>query len=430
MLLPFLLALGLNSKYLKGAGAFRVLFFLPYVIPFVSGVLIWQGMLNLETGWVNGVPALHSASRTRPTGSTTPTSIYPALVFIGIWGIGAGIIVNLAGLRGIPTELYDAAQHRRRRLVGAAAQRDPADDVAGHLLHADPGHRGGAPVLPRAAGHQQRHGRAGRHARCSSTSTCTRRSSPTRTWPTARPSPGCCSRSPWSCRSSCSGSRGAGSTTRASADVAASDGVQDLARARTRARAGAGRGPTGRATLRRSFTLTFVLVVVLAAFLSPLLRSAVVSLKTPDQLSETDAPVPALAAPARSSSRARTLDVYVVPLPTGDRDARARQARPPAERLHRPGEPAAAGRSPGTGSWRTLTRAWTLSPAFAELRRRLGRSSTSRGCCSTRSRSRSSGWSGRRLVHARRVRVRAVPVPRPQRSCSRSSSRRSSCRRR
>ncbi len=36
--------------------------------------------------------------------------IYPALVMIGIWGIGAGIIVNLAGLRGIPTELYDAAR--------------------------------------------------------------------------------------------------------------------------------------------------------------------------------------------------------------------------------------------------------------------------------------------------------------------------------
>ena len=88
---------------------FRVLFFLPYVIPFVSGVLIWQGMLNLETGWVNR-SCSSSASRTRPTGSTTAPVIYPALVMIGIWGIGAGIIVNLAGLRGIPTELYDAAR--------------------------------------------------------------------------------------------------------------------------------------------------------------------------------------------------------------------------------------------------------------------------------------------------------------------------------
>jgi multiple sugar transport system permease protein len=31
-------------------------------------------------------------------------------VTIGVWGIGAGIIVNLAGLRGIPSELYDAAR--------------------------------------------------------------------------------------------------------------------------------------------------------------------------------------------------------------------------------------------------------------------------------------------------------------------------------
>jgi len=36
--------------------------------------------------------------------------IYPALVLMGIWGIGAGIVINLAGLRGIPTELYEAAR--------------------------------------------------------------------------------------------------------------------------------------------------------------------------------------------------------------------------------------------------------------------------------------------------------------------------------
>jgi multiple sugar transport system permease protein len=35
---------------------------------------------------------------------------------MGIWGIGAGIVVNLAGLRGIPTELYEAA-----RIEGAGA---------------------------------------------------------------------------------------------------------------------------------------------------------------------------------------------------------------------------------------------------------------------------------------------------------------------
>ncbi|MFL5750746.1 MAG: carbohydrate ABC transporter permease, partial [Chloroflexota bacterium] len=108
-LLPFLLALGLNSRSVKGASAFRILFFLPYVIPFVSGVLIWQGMLNLETGWINTF-LRWLGFENPPNWLNDTATIYPALVFIGIWGIGAGIIVNLAGLRGIPTELYDAAR--------------------------------------------------------------------------------------------------------------------------------------------------------------------------------------------------------------------------------------------------------------------------------------------------------------------------------
>ena len=109
LVMPFLLAVGLNSRNLRGPGAFRVLFFLPYVIPFVSGVLIWQGMLNLETGWVNQFLRFLGVQNP-PNWLNDSQVIYPALVMIGIWGIGAGIIVNLAGLRGIPSELYDAAR--------------------------------------------------------------------------------------------------------------------------------------------------------------------------------------------------------------------------------------------------------------------------------------------------------------------------------
>jgi ABC-type sugar transport system permease subunit len=108
IIVPFLIALGLNSKYLRGGGIMRTLFFLPYVVPFVAGVLVWEQMLT-DDGWIN--------SFLRLIGVADPPSwlfdagwIYPALVMIGIWGIGAGIIINLAGLRGIPTELYEAAR--------------------------------------------------------------------------------------------------------------------------------------------------------------------------------------------------------------------------------------------------------------------------------------------------------------------------------
>src|SRR3954447_2597534 len=109
LLLPFSLALALNSRHLRASGLFRILFFLPYVIPFVSGVLVWGSMLNNETGWINEVLRFLGVSEP-PHWIDSTFWIYPSLLFIGIWGIGAGIIVNLAGLRGIPTELYDAAR--------------------------------------------------------------------------------------------------------------------------------------------------------------------------------------------------------------------------------------------------------------------------------------------------------------------------------
>src|SRR4029077_5161924 len=53
LILPFSLALLLNSRYVRGTALLRVLWVVPYVVPFVAGVLIWQGMLNSETGWIN-----------------------------------------------------------------------------------------------------------------------------------------------------------------------------------------------------------------------------------------------------------------------------------------------------------------------------------------------------------------------------------------
>ena len=108
LVIPFSIALLINSRYIRGRSAFRILFFLPYVVPFVAGVLIWEGMLNAESGWVNGFLRMIGIAHP-PNWLNDPGFVYPALVTIGIWGIGAGIIINLAGLQGIPTELYDAA---------------------------------------------------------------------------------------------------------------------------------------------------------------------------------------------------------------------------------------------------------------------------------------------------------------------------------
>ena len=52
IVVPFVVALLLNSIHLSARGAFRVLLFMPYVVPLVAGALIWNSMLGLD-GWVN-----------------------------------------------------------------------------------------------------------------------------------------------------------------------------------------------------------------------------------------------------------------------------------------------------------------------------------------------------------------------------------------
>src|SRR4029453_15568102 len=69
----------------------------------------------------------------------------------------------------------------------------------------------------------------------------------------------------------------------------------------------------------RSFLLTFVVVVVLAAFLAPVLRGLAVSLRTPEQVGQADSPqFPAV--PRTFAYNGETYDLYTVPMDSGDRD--------------------------------------------------------------------------------------------------------------
>jgi len=109
LILPFALALLLNSKVLRGSRYFQALFFMPYVVPFVAALLAWGGMLNPEAGWINAALSWIGIND-GPDWLNDPTWIYPALVLIGLWGIGSAVIINIAGLQNVPTELYDAAR--------------------------------------------------------------------------------------------------------------------------------------------------------------------------------------------------------------------------------------------------------------------------------------------------------------------------------
>lgn len=107
--LPLGLALLMNNENLKGQNFFRSMFYMPYIIPFVAAVFLWGGMLNPETGWIN--KSLEAMGVANPPGWANDVNwVYPAYVIMGLWGIGNAMLIMLAGLQGVPTELYDAAK--------------------------------------------------------------------------------------------------------------------------------------------------------------------------------------------------------------------------------------------------------------------------------------------------------------------------------
>ena len=62
------LALLVNSRHLFGARIFRLLFYMPMMVPAVAGTIIWFGMLNPQSGWFNGLLAVVGVQRCQAGG--------------------------------------------------------------------------------------------------------------------------------------------------------------------------------------------------------------------------------------------------------------------------------------------------------------------------------------------------------------------------
>jgi multiple sugar transport system permease protein len=106
------LALLLNSEHLRARNVFRTLFYAPSVVPVIATTLIFSQVLNSQSGWVNRLISVFGIEATGIDGIRwldDPALIPLTFTVIGIWGIGNAIVVNLAGLQGVPTTLYEQA---------------------------------------------------------------------------------------------------------------------------------------------------------------------------------------------------------------------------------------------------------------------------------------------------------------------------------
>ena len=107
LVVGLLLALLLNRN-MPGIKFFRTALYLPAILPAIATLTLWKFIYHPQYGLANEVlSALH-----------LPTSDWlgsyqmaiPAMVIIGVWGVGSTMIIFLAGLQGVPEELYEAAK--------------------------------------------------------------------------------------------------------------------------------------------------------------------------------------------------------------------------------------------------------------------------------------------------------------------------------
>jgi len=102
------LAVLLNQR-VRGETIFRSMFYLPTLTPAVAMAILWGWLFNTEFGLINRT--LSKIGIQGPAWLYSTEWVIPAFIIMSLWGIGGSrMIILLAGLQGIPQELYDAAE--------------------------------------------------------------------------------------------------------------------------------------------------------------------------------------------------------------------------------------------------------------------------------------------------------------------------------
>jgi multiple sugar transport system permease protein len=103
-----LLAVLLDQR-LIGVALFRTLYFLPSLTPIVALALLWGWLFQPQFGFLNY--ALSKIGIHGPGWLQSAEWAMPALIIMALWGgMGGGrMIIFIAGLQGVPMELYEAA---------------------------------------------------------------------------------------------------------------------------------------------------------------------------------------------------------------------------------------------------------------------------------------------------------------------------------
>ena len=98
----------LLNQNLPGTTLLRVVYYLPSIASGVAIAILWIWLFNPQVGLVNYLLSLVGIKG--PLWLASQDWAKPALILKSMWGIGANMIIILAGLQGVPQSLYEAAR--------------------------------------------------------------------------------------------------------------------------------------------------------------------------------------------------------------------------------------------------------------------------------------------------------------------------------
>lgn len=107
LVFSLVLALLLNMK-VKGQPIYRMILYLPSIAPVIAVSVLWLWLLNPDYGLINRI--LRFAGIDVMGWLIDPKLAKPALILMGLWQAGGGMLIFLAGLQNVPTHLYEAAE--------------------------------------------------------------------------------------------------------------------------------------------------------------------------------------------------------------------------------------------------------------------------------------------------------------------------------
>lgn len=106
MIICNIMAILLSMKY-KFVGVYRTLFYIPSIIPAVAIGTIWNGMYLRDGGVINELIKLFGGE---PVNWLGYDYAFQALIVMMLWGAGGSVLNNIASIKNIPTDLFEAAR--------------------------------------------------------------------------------------------------------------------------------------------------------------------------------------------------------------------------------------------------------------------------------------------------------------------------------